>query len=77
MNIGGIQGIITKYVTTVNTPTATIHFYEMDVTKLDDKWPESKERLREWVDYTEACRRLTWKPELLQGLMLCSLASKR
>jgi diphosphoinositol-polyphosphate diphosphatase len=34
----------------------------------------SNERRREWVDYAEAIRRLTWKTELAQGLRASSLA---
>ena len=44
------------------------------VADLDAEWLESKERRREWVDYTEAVRRLAWKAELAQGLSLSSLA---
>lgn len=52
----------------------TYHFYEMDVTSLDDQWMEAHERRREWVDYATALNRLKWKPELAQGLSLSSLA---
>jgi len=70
----GVRGNITRFVITIPTPSATYHFYELDVTNLDHDWLEGKERRREWVDYGEAIRRLEWKAELAQGLKLSSLA---
>jgi diphosphoinositol-polyphosphate diphosphatase len=70
----GVRGTITRYVTTIQTPSTIYHFYELDVAALDQDWLESNERTREWVDYAEAVRRLEWKPELAQGLRMCSLA---
>ncbi|KAH7884421.1 NUDIX hydrolase domain-like protein [Phlebopus sp. FC_14] len=73
----GVRGTITRYVTTVESPSTTYHFFELEVTSLDRDWLESKERRREWVDYAEACRRIAWKPELARGLSLSSLAPQR
>ncbi|KZS92470.1 hypothetical protein SISNIDRAFT_412634 [Sistotremastrum niveocremeum HHB9708] len=73
----GVHGKITKYVTTIPTESTTYHFYELDVTKLEDQWPESHERSREFVDYAEALTRLAWKPELAQGLSMSSMAPRR
>lgn len=73
----GVRGTITRYVITIPTPSATYHFYEMDITGLDQDWPERKERGRELVDYAEAVRRLEWKTELAQALKLSSLAPRR
>ncbi|KAI0321797.1 NUDIX hydrolase domain-like protein [Amylostereum chailletii] len=73
----GVRGTITKFVTTIPTTNTTYHFYELDVTSLDADWLEAKERQREWVDYAEAVRRVSWKQELAQGLMLSSLAPRR
>ncbi|KXN86055.1 Diphosphoinositol polyphosphate phosphohydrolase aps1 [Leucoagaricus sp. SymC.cos] len=73
----GVRGTITRYVITIPTPSATYHFYEMDVTGLDQEWLERNERRREFVDYTEAIRRLEWKSELAQALKLSSLAPRR
>lgn len=70
----GVRGKITRFVTTIPSASSTYHFYELDVADLDAEWLESKERRREWVDYTEAVRRLAWKAELAQGLSLSSLA---
>ncbi|EDR10081.1 uncharacterized protein LACBIDRAFT_318045 [Laccaria bicolor S238N-H82] len=70
----GVRGTITRYVTTIPTPSATYHFYELDVAVLEPDWLERKERRREWVDYHEAVRRLEWKAELAQGLRSSSLA---
>lgn len=63
--------------TTIPSASSTYHFYELDVATLDQDWLESKERRREWVDYAEAIKRLSWKTELAQGLSLCSLAPRR
>ncbi|KAH7913536.1 NUDIX hydrolase domain-like protein [Hygrophoropsis aurantiaca] len=73
----GVRGKITRYVTTIKSPSTTYHFYEMEVTSLDKDWLESRERRREWVDYAEALRRIAWKNELAQGLMLSSIAPPR
>ena len=72
-----MSGTITRYVTTVTGKAAIYHFYELDTLALQADWLERKERRREWVDYGEAIRRLAWKPELVQGLSLSSLAPKR
>lgn len=73
----GVRGTITRYVTTIPSPSTTYHFYELDVSSLDQDWLESKERRREWVDYAEAIRRISWKPQLAQGLTLSTLAPSR
>lgn len=73
----GVHGTISRFVTTISTELTTYHFFELDVTRLEEQWLESDSRAREWVDYAEAVRRLSWKPELAQGLMMCSLAPKR
>jgi len=70
----GVRGTITRYVVTIPTPSATLHFYEMDVVALDHDWLEGHQRRREWVDYAEAIRRLEWKAELAQALKSSSLA---
>ncbi|KAF8525775.1 NUDIX hydrolase domain-like protein [Hysterangium stoloniferum] len=72
----GVYGTITRYVTTIPSPTATYHFYELDVTGLLDQWPEAHERRREWVDFGEGLRRCQWKPELAQALMMTSFAPR-
>lgn len=71
----GVRGTITRYVTTIPTPSTTYHFYELDVIGLDQDWLERHERKREWVDYAEAIKRLEWKAELAQGLKSSSLAT--
>ena len=72
-----MSGTITRYVTTVTGKAAIYHFYELDAAALAADWLERKERRREWVDYAEAMRRLQWKPELMQGLALSSIAPRR
>jgi len=69
----GVRGTITRYVTTIPTPSTTYHFYELDVSALEQDWLERNERRREWVDYAEAIKRLAWKRELARGLELSSL----
>lgn len=75
--IAGVRGTITRYVTTIPSPSTTYHFYELDVSTLDQDWLESKERRREWVDYAEAIRRISWKPQLARGLTLSTLAPRQ
>jgi len=72
----GVRGKITRFVTTINSASSTYHFYELEVYALDKEWLECKERQREWVDYGEALRRISWKKELAQGLMLSSMAPR-
>jgi len=73
----GVRGTITRFVTTIPTAASTYHFYELDVASLDADWLESRERRREWVDFAEAMQRVAWKPELMQGLAMSSLAPRR
>jgi diphosphoinositol-polyphosphate diphosphatase len=73
LQIAGVRGTITRYVTTIPTPSTTYHFYELDVSALEQDWLERNERRREWVDYAEAIKRLAWKRELARGLELSSL----
>jgi len=73
LQTAGVRGTITRFVITIPTASATYHFYELDVASLDHDWLERNERRREWVDYAEALRRLTWKTELAQGLRASSL----
>jgi diphosphoinositol-polyphosphate diphosphatase len=64
-------------VTTIPSESTIYHFYELDVSTLDKEWLEQNQRRREWVDFSEAVRRIGWKYELAQGLMLSSLAPRR
>ncbi|KAF8591052.1 hypothetical protein K439DRAFT_1328137 [Ramaria rubella] len=73
----GVHGTITRFIVTIPGSTATYHFYELDVTMLQEQWPEMHERRREWVDFAEAYRRCAWKPELAQALLMASFAPKR
>ena len=72
----GIRGTVTRFLLTIPTPSATMHFYELDVASLDAAWPEAGERKREWVTPAEAIRRVQWKPELTQALLSCSLVKR-
>ncbi|KAF7422194.1 hypothetical protein PC9H_010349 [Pleurotus ostreatus] len=73
----GARGEITRFVKTIYSPSATYHFYELDVSTLDSDWLEARERRREWVDYAEAIKRLEWKQELSEGLKMSTLAPRR
>ncbi|KAH9856566.1 NUDIX hydrolase domain-like protein [Lenzites betulinus] len=73
----GVHGKITRFVTTIPSASSTYHFYELDVADLDHEWLESKERRREWVDYAEAIKRLSWKAELAEGLSKSTLGPNR
>jgi len=73
----GVRGKITRFVTTISSASSTYHFYELEVHSLDPEWLECRERKRELVNYEEALRRISWKKELAQGLMLSSMAPPR
>ncbi|KAG9015698.1 hypothetical protein FRB90_004391 [Tulasnella sp. 427] len=73
----GVRGVITRFVVTIPTQSCIYHFFEMEVTQLEEDWLERKERTRAWVDFSEAMQRLSWKPELVQGMMLSTLAAAR
>ncbi|KAG8953068.1 hypothetical protein FRC04_003015 [Tulasnella sp. 424] len=72
----GVRGVITRFVVTIPTQSCIYHFFEMEVTQLEDEWLERKERTRAWVDFPEAIQRLSWKPELVQGMMLSTFARR-
>jgi len=71
----GVRGNVTRFVVTIPTSNVIYHVFEMDVTGMEDDWLERHERTREFVDYSEAMRRLNWKPELAQSLMMSTLAT--
>jgi len=73
----GVRGDISRFVTTKSTPKTIYHIFELEVTELEDDWLERNERTREWMDYAEAVRRLAWKPELMEGLRMSTLAPNR
>jgi diphosphoinositol-polyphosphate diphosphatase len=64
-------------VTTIPTDAATYHFYEMEIESIEDTWLEKNERTRELVDFGEALRRISWKTELAQALMLSTVAPRK
>lgn len=51
-------------------PRSEFHFYEMEVTELVDKYPESNKRKRDWFSYSKAKEQLLLakRPELLEAL---------
>ncbi|KAF0374119.1 polyphosphatase DDP1 [Gigaspora margarita] len=54
-------------------PKATFSFFEMEVEKLEDKWPEMDERDRQWFAYDDALKALI-KPFMREVVEQCSLA---
>ncbi|CAG8706600.1 10208_t:CDS:2, partial [Dentiscutata heterogama] len=52
---------------------ATFIFFEMEVDKLEDKWPEMDVRDRQWFTYDDAIKILK-KPFMRQIVEQCSLA---
>ena len=73
----GVHGEISRFVTTIKGPSATYHFFELAVARLDDDWLEKDARQRKWVTFAEAVRLVAWKEELSQALLLSSLAPSR
>lgn len=56
-------------------PRSEFHFYEMEVTELPEKYPESDKRGRKWFNYAEAKHQLLLakRPELLEALNRSSI----
>ncbi|CAG8759876.1 11417_t:CDS:2 [Dentiscutata erythropus] len=54
-------------------PKATFSFFEMEVEKLEEKWPEMDERDRQWFAYEDALKVLI-KPFMREVVEKCSLA---
>ncbi|KAF2724043.1 hypothetical protein K431DRAFT_164401 [Polychaeton citri CBS 116435] len=49
-------------------PKASYRFYEVQVEKVADSWPEAHKRTRQWVVYSRARDMLKDRPELLEAL---------
>jgi len=73
----GVHGDISRFVTTIKGTTATYHFFELEVKRLDDDWLEKDARNRKWVTFADAVKLVAWKEELAQALYLSSLAPPR
>ncbi|CAG8487173.1 11258_t:CDS:2 [Funneliformis caledonium] len=54
-------------------PKAEFNFFEMEVDKLEENWPEMNERDRQWFSYEEALKELI-KPFMREVVEHCSLA---
>ncbi|KAK9467342.1 NUDIX hydrolase domain-like protein [Lipomyces arxii] len=54
-------------------PRAEYHFFEMDLEKEENVWPESNRRVRKWFTYSEAIRDLKSRPELIEALNRSSI----
>ncbi|CAG8721981.1 17983_t:CDS:2, partial [Acaulospora morrowiae] len=78
----GARGRLTSFIGvwdhhTVNKktglPKAMFSFFEMEVDKLEDNWPEMDERDRQWFAYEDALDALI-KPFMREVVKQCSLA---
>ena len=58
---------------TKNAPKASYQFFECSVTEERADWPERQKRSRQWVDYSQAVKALTSRPELLEALKRSSI----
>ena len=76
-DLAGVHGEIQRFVTTIKGTTATYHFFELAVSRLDDDWLEKDARARKWVSFSDAVKLVAWKEELAQALHLSSLAPSR
>ncbi|CAB4428898.1 unnamed protein product [Rhizophagus irregularis] len=67
-------GIWKHPVTNKGLPKAEFRFFEMEVEKLEERWPEMNERDRQWFSYDDALKALT-KPFMREVVEQCSLAN--
>ncbi|GBB99495.1 hypothetical protein RclHR1_03540014 [Rhizophagus clarus] len=66
-------GIWKHHITNRGLPKAEFRFFEMEVEKLEERWPEMNERDRKWFSYDDALKALT-KPFMREVVEQCSLA---
>ncbi|RIA96208.1 NUDIX hydrolase domain-like protein [Glomus cerebriforme] len=59
--------------TKTGLPKAEFSFFEMEVDKLEERWPEMDERDRQWFSYDDALKALI-KPFMREVVERCSLA---
>ncbi|CAG8688429.1 241_t:CDS:2 [Ambispora leptoticha] len=73
--ITGLLGEWDHHVVNKSTglPKAMFSFFEMEVDKLEEKWPEMGERDRQWFHYDEAVN-MVIKPFMREVIQNCSLA---
>lgn len=57
----------------MEAPRAAYHFFEAEVEKMEDVFPESGKRSRKWMGYEEARECLRVRPELLDALERSSI----
>jgi len=67
-------GIWKHHITNKGLPKAEFRFFEMEVEKLEERWPEMNERYRKWFSYDDALKALS-KPFMREVVKQCSLAS--
>ncbi|KAF9578943.1 hypothetical protein BGW38_005012 [Lunasporangiospora selenospora] len=75
--IGRIVAELGEYEHKVNKrtgyPETVFYFYEMEVEKIEERWPEMKKRERRWFSYEDA-RRAVSKKAMRDAIDKCSLA---
>ncbi|KAK9474562.1 NUDIX hydrolase domain-like protein [Dipodascopsis tothii] len=54
-------------------PKAEYHFFEVAVSRLEDRFPECDRRTRAWVTFAEATGGLIDRPELIEALKRSSI----
>ncbi|CAG8446020.1 2728_t:CDS:2 [Ambispora gerdemannii] len=73
--ITGLLGVWDHHFVNESTglPKAMFSFFEMEVDKLEEMWPEMGERDRKWFHYDEAVK-MVIKPFMREVIQSCSLA---
>ena len=61
---------------TKHAPRALFHFFEAQVDREENEWPEKHKRGRKWMKYAEAQEALKARPELAEALERSSLVKQ-
>ncbi|KTW30600.1 hypothetical protein T552_00317 [Pneumocystis carinii B80] len=54
-------------------PRAVFQYFELDVERLEDEYPEMNKRVRKWMTYSEAKEALAWRLEMVEALERSSI----
>lgn len=71
--ITSLIGVWEHHIKKTGLPKTESSFFEMEVDKLEEKWPEMNERDRQWFSYDDALKALI-KPFMREVIEHCSLA---
>lgn len=55
------------------SPRAIFQYFELDVERLEDEYPEMNKRTRKWMTYSEAKEALAWRLEMVEALERSSI----